>query len=144
MLLLSASIAGLSQIGGIFNSSNLAAWAQAVPLIPIQTGNTTLDQGMPIFYDCIEKAVDESHSEQEPSYFHNEPTKAEVNGCYYDVFVANGDKLESANQIDASNNIDEKPVIKEEDQNSNKNNIELEGLVEKSEQGPESFMVTPW
>ena len=144
MLLLSASIAGLSQIGGIFNSSNLAAWAQAVPLIPIQTGNTTLDQGMPIFYDCIEKAVDESHSEQEPSYFHNEPTKAEVNGCYYDVFVANGDKLESADQIDASNNIDEKPVIKEEDQNSNKNNIELEDLVEKSEQGPESFMVTPW
>jgi hypothetical protein len=144
MLLLSASIAGLSQIGGIFNSSNLAAWAQAVPLIPIQTGNTTLDQGMPIFYDCIEKAVDESYSEQEPSYFHNEPTKAEVNGCYYDVFVANGDKLESANQIDASNNIDEKPVIKEEDQNSNKNNIELEDPVEKSEQGPESFMVTPW
>jgi hypothetical protein len=123
----------------------LAAWAQAVPLIPIQTGNTTLDQGMPIFYDCIEKAVDESYSEQEPSYFHNEPTKAEVNGCYYDVFVANGDKLESANQIDASNNIDEKPVIKEEeDQNSNKNEIELEDLVEKSEQGPESFMVTPW
>lgn len=145
MLLLSASIAGLSQIGGIFNSSNLAAWAQAVPLIPIQTGNTTLDQGMPIFYDCIEKAVDESYSEQEPSYFHNEPTKAEVNGCYYDVFVANRDKLESANQIDASNNIDEKPVIKEEeDQNSNKNEIELEDLVEKSQQGPESFMVTPW
>jgi hypothetical protein len=144
MLLLSASIAGLSQIGGIFNSSNLAVWAQAVPLIPIQTGNTTLDQGMPIFYDCIEKAVDESYSEQEPSYFHNEPTKAEVNGCYYDVFVANGDKLESANQIDASNNIDEKPAIKEEDQNSNKNEIELEDLVEKSQQGPESFMVTPW
>ncbi|HKG31953.1 MAG TPA: hypothetical protein VKA91_11840 [Nitrososphaeraceae archaeon] len=141
---MSASIAGLSQIGGIFNSSNLAAWAQAVPLIPIQTGNTTLDQGMPIFYDCIEKAVDESYSEQEPSYFHNEPTKAEVNGCYYDVFVANGDKLESANQIDASNNIDEKPVIKEEEQNSIKNEIELEDLVEKSQQGPESFMVTPW
>jgi hypothetical protein len=144
MLLLSASIAGLSQIGGIFNGSNLAAWAQAVPLIPIQTGNTTLDQGMPIFYDCIEKAVDESYSEQEPSYFHDEPTKAEVNGCYYDVFVANGDKLESANQIDASNNIDEKPAIKEEDQNSNKNEIELEDLVKKSQQGPESFMVTPW
>jgi hypothetical protein len=144
MLLLSASIAGLSQIGGIFNSSNLAAWAQAVPLIPIQTGNTTLDQGMPIFYDCIEKAVDESYNEQEPSYFHDEPTKAEVNGCYYDVFVANGDKLESANQIDASNNIDEKPAIKEEDQNSNKNEIELEDLVKKSQQGPESFMVTPW
>ena len=144
MLLLSASIAGLSQIGGIFYSSNLAAWAQAVPLIPIQTGNTTLDQGMPIFYDCIEKAVDESYSEQEPNYFHNEPTKAEVNGCYYNVFVANVDKLESANQIDASNNIDEKPVIKEEEQNSIKNEIELEDLVEKSQQGPESFMVTPW
>ena len=144
VLILSASVTGVYQIGGAFNSSNLTAWAQAVPLIPVQTGNGTLDQGIPVFYDCIEEIVDESYSEQEPSYFHNEPTKAEVNGCYYDVFVANGDKLESANQIDASNNIDEKPVIKEEDQNSNKNEIELEDPVEKSQQGPESFMVTPW
>jgi hypothetical protein len=146
VLLLSASIAGLSQIGGIFNSSSsssLAAWAQAVPLIPIQTGNATLDQGIPIFYDCIEEAVDESYSEQEPNYFHDEPTKAEVNGCYYDVFVVNGDKLESANQIDSSDDSEEKPVIKE-DQSSDKNEIELEGTVEKSQQGPESFMVTPW
>ena len=145
VLILSASVTGLYQVGGAFNSSNLTAWAQAVPLIPVQTGNNTLDQGIPVFYDCIEEIVDESYSEQEPSYFHDEPTKAEVNGCYYDVFVANGDKLESANQIDASNNIDEKPVIKEEeDQNSNKNKIELEDLVGKSQQGPESFMVTPW
>ena len=163
VLLLSASIAGLSQIGGIFNSSNnsssLAAWAQAVPLIPIQTGNGTLDQGIPVFYDCIEEIVDESYSEQEPSYFHDEPTKAEVNDCYNDVFVVNGDKLKSANQVDTSDNIDnidnidnseEKLAIIEEveedqDEESTENTeTEFKDPTERLQQGPESFMVTPW
>ncbi|HEX5978935.1 MAG TPA: hypothetical protein VFY68_16750, partial [Nitrososphaeraceae archaeon] len=84
VLILTASVTGLYQIGGALNSSNLTAWAQAVPLIPVQTGNGTLDQGIPVFYDCIEEIVDESYSEQEPSYFHDEPTKAEVNDCYND------------------------------------------------------------
>src|ERR671914_1132923 len=106
VLILSAGVAGLYQIGGAFNSSNLTAWAQAVPLIPVQTGNATLDQGIPVFYDCIEEIVDESYSEQEPSYFHDEPTKAEVNDCYNDVFVVNGDKLKSANQVDTRDNSD--------------------------------------
>ena len=106
VLIVSASVTGLYQIGGAFNSSNLTAWAHAVPLIPVQTGNGTLDQGIPVFYDCIEEIVDESYSEQEPSYFHDEPTKAEVNDCYNDVFVVNGDKLKSANQVDTSDNID--------------------------------------
>ena len=153
MLLLSASIAGLSQIGGIFNSSNLAAWAQAVPLIPVQTGNGTLDQGIPVFYDCIEEIVDESYSEQEPSYFHDEPTKAEVNDCYNDVFVVNGDKLKSANQVDTSDNSDnseEKLAIIEEvkedqdEQSTENTETELKDPTEKLQQGPESFMVTPW
>ena len=157
VLILSASAAGLYQIGGAFNSSNLTAWAQAVPLIPVQTGNGTLDQGIPVFYDCIEEIVDESYSEQEPSYFHDEPTKAEVNDCYNDVFVVNGDKLKSANQVDTSDNIDnidnseeklaiiEEEVEEDQDEQSTENTeTELKDPTEKLQQRPESFMVTPW
>jgi hypothetical protein len=156
VLILSASVTGLYQIGGAFNSSNLTAWAQAVPLIPVQTGNGTLDQGIPVFYDCIEEIVDESYSEQEPSYFHDEPTKAEVNDCYNDVFVVNGDKLKSANQVDSSDNSDnsdnseEKLAIIEEveedqdEQSTENTETELKDPTEKLQQGPESFMVTPW
>ena len=153
VLILSASVTGLYQIGGAFNSSNLTAWAQAVPLIPVQTGNGTLDQGIPVFYDCIEEIVDESYSEQEPSYFHDEPTKAEVNDCYNDVFVVNGDKLKSANQVDTSDNSDnseEKLAIIEEveedqdEQSTENTETELKDPTEKLQQGPENFMVTPW
>jgi hypothetical protein len=153
VLILSAGVAGLYQIGGAFNSSNLTAWAQAVPLIPVQTGNATLDQGIPVFYDCIEEIVDESYSEQEPSYFHDEPTKAEVNDCYNDVFVVNGDKLKSANQVDTSDNSDnseEKLAIIEEveedqdEQSTENTETELKDPTEKLQLGPESFMVTPW
>ena len=157
VLILSASVTGLYQIGGAFNSSNLTAWAQAVPLIPVQTGNGTLDQGIPVFYDCIEEIVDESYSEQEPSYFHDEPTKAEVNDCYNDVFVLNGDKLKSANQVDTSDNIDnidnseeklaiiEEEVEEDQDEQSTENSeTELKDPTKKLQQGPESFMVTPW
>lgn len=152
LLLLSAGIAGLSQIGGIFNSSNLAAWAEAVPLIPIQTGNATLDQGLPVFYDCIEEAVEESFSQQEPNYFHEEPTKSEVNGCYYDVFVVNRTNLESANQVDDSgdssdsNDTDEKTMLvaEEEDHSSKKAILQREIPNEKPQrQDPASFIVTP-
>ena len=146
-LLLSASIAGLFQIGSIFNSSNLAAWAQAVPLIPIQTGNATLDQGLPIFYDCIEEAVDESFSEQEPNYFHEEPTKSEVNGCYYDVFVVNGNNLESANQVDDSDDSDdsdEKTMVMMEEDQSGKTGLQGEDPNERPQhQESARFIVTP-
>jgi hypothetical protein len=153
VLILSASVTGLYQIGGAFNSSNLTAWAQAVPLIPVQTGNNTLDQGIPVFYDCIEEIVDESYSEQEPSYFHDEPTKAEVNDCYNDVFMVNGDNLKSANQVDTTDNSDnseEKLAIIEEvkedqdEQSSENSETELKDSTGKLQQGPESFMVTPW
>lgn len=157
VLILTASVTGLYQIGGAFNSSNLTAWAQAVPLIPVQTGNGTLDQGIPVFYDCIEEIVDESYSEQEPSYFHDEPTKAEVNDCYNDVFVINGDKLKSANQVDTSDNSDnsdnseeklaiiEEEVEEDQDEQSTENTeTEFKDSTGKLQQGPESFMVTPW
>ena len=142
ILLLSVSIAGFSQIGNVFSSNNLAAYAQAVPLVPIQTGNATLDKGIPIFYDCIEEAVDESFSEQEPNYFHEEPTKTEVNSCYTDVFVVNSKGLESTHEVDYGNDKDEKPVT-EEDQNHEETKIQNEDTNEKLEQGPETFIVIP-
>jgi hypothetical protein len=142
ILLLSVSIAGFSQIGNVFSSNNLAAYAQAVPLVPIQTGNATLDKGIPMFYDCIEEAVDESFSEQEPNYFHEEPTKTEVNSCYTDVFVTTSKGLESIKEVDYGNDKDEKAVTKE-DQNHEVTKIQDEDTNEKLEEAPENFIVIP-
>lgn len=128
----------------------MAAWAQAVPLITVQTGNVTLDQGLPIFYNCIEEAVDESYSEQEPNYFHEEPTKTEVNSCYNDVFVVNGGNLKSVSQIEDSNNdIDEKSVMTEDQNDEETRMIQSEDTTEDTieepqQQGPESFIAVPW
>lgn len=58
------------------------AFGEAVPLIPINTGNPDLNKELPLFYDCIEEAVDNSLSSTEPNYFKKEPTRAEVRGCY--------------------------------------------------------------
>lgn len=145
-------IAGFFHLGNVIGSTNMAAWAQAVPLITVQTGNATLDQGLPIFYDCIDEAVDESYSEQEPNYFHEEPTKTEVNSCYNDVFVVNGDNLKSVSQVEDGNDMDEKPVMTEDQsdedtimvQNKDKNEDKNEDTIEGLQQGPESFIVVPW
>src|SRR4030095_3049409 len=85
-VLIIAGIIYLSQVGFF---DNYAAVAQAVPLVPINSGNATLDQGLPVFYQCLEEVVDESFSEQEDSYFQHEPRKSEVIECYYQVFVNN-------------------------------------------------------
>jgi hypothetical protein len=89
---LATTIVCLSQVGPF---DSLEAWAQAVPLIPINSGNATLDQGLPVFYDCLDKVVDESFSEQEDSYFQDEPRKSEVVKCYYEVFVNNNNNDDS-------------------------------------------------
>jgi hypothetical protein len=68
---------------------NSQVFAQEVPLIPIQSGNATLDQGLPVFYDCLDNVVDESFSEQEDNYFKHEPRKSEVVECYHKLFVNN-------------------------------------------------------
>ena len=65
------------------------AFGEAVPLIPINTGNSNLNSELPLFYDCIEEAVDNSLSSTEPNYFKKEPTRAEVRGCYEET-IANG------------------------------------------------------
>ena len=118
---LAASIVCLSQTGFF---DNLTVWAQAVPLIPIQSGNATLDQGLPVFYDCLEEVVDESFSEQEDSYFKEEPRKSEVVGCYYEVFVNNNgnsnneDYTSHTESNDINDNNEESEIVEEEDAGS--------------------------
>ena len=79
-------------ITGAFALSQTAtvstAFGEAVPLIPINTGDPKLNDGLPLFYDCIEEAVDNSLSSTEPNYFKEEPTRAEVRGCYESTIVS--------------------------------------------------------
>ena len=66
------------------------AFSQAVDLLPIITGNETLDRSLPVFYECIEEAVDASvNAPEQASYFEDEPTKNEVRECYRAVFIDN-------------------------------------------------------
>lgn len=65
-------------------------FGEAVPLIPINTGNSNLNSELPLFYDCIEDAVDNSLSSTEPNYFKKEPTRAEVRGCFEDTIGNTG------------------------------------------------------
>jgi hypothetical protein len=62
-------------------------WAYAVELIPLNGTNSTLNQALPIFYDCIDKAVEQSVNVQEDAYFKEEPTKNEVVACYNKVLI---------------------------------------------------------
>ena len=68
-------------------STNLA-FSQAVDLIPINTGNDTLNGILPVFYECIEDAVDASeNAPEQATYFEDEPTKNEVRVCYQEVLI---------------------------------------------------------
>jgi hypothetical protein len=113
-VLLITSISCLTQTG-LFD--NYAVWAQAVPLIPINSGNATLDQGLPVFYECLDEVVDESFSEQEDNYFQHEPRRSEVIECYYQVFVNNEVDSSDSESNDFNEDIEE-PEVKngEEDE----------------------------
>jgi hypothetical protein len=73
---------------GIMIISNLdnPSFSQKVDLIEINSGNSTLDNNLPLFYDCIDEAIDSSKDTQDP-YFENEPTKNEVITCYDQIFL---------------------------------------------------------
>ena len=45
----------------LFDLTNVA-FSQAVDLLPINTGNETLDGSLPVFFECIEEAVDASEN----------------------------------------------------------------------------------
>jgi hypothetical protein len=55
----------------------------AVPLIPIATGNLQLDKQIQQFYSCIKKTGHTGGTKPEPS-------RDEVNGCYFQVFSSSG------------------------------------------------------
>ena len=80
--------------------ANLAL-AIAEPLLPINTGNTNLNDNIPKFFSCIKKAVKQNVNVQD-SYFKHEPTKDEVIRCYHDVIAASSGSS-SGNGIDAEN-----------------------------------------
>ena len=54
----------------------------AVPLIPIATGNGQLDKNIQHFYSCIKKTGHTGGNNPEPS-------RDEVNSCYFQVFTSN-------------------------------------------------------
>ncbi|CAN5843487.1 hypothetical protein BH23THE1_BH23THE1_20050 [soil metagenome] len=62
-------------------------YSQAVDLIEINSGNQTLDSGLPQFYDCIDEKIDSSKGVEEDSYFEKEPNKHEVKSCYNEIFL---------------------------------------------------------
>lgn len=75
------------------NSSTLNdAMGQAVPLIPLTSGNVTLDTGIPKFNECIEDEIEASKNVNDDSYFEKEPTKDEVSKCYEAIFNSGGAK----------------------------------------------------
>ncbi len=78
------------------------ALAIAEPLLPINTGNTNLDNNIPKFFSCIKKAVKQNVDVQD-SYFKHEPTKDEVIKCYHDVIAANSGG--SSGNADAGENL---------------------------------------
>ena len=63
------------------------AYSQAVDLIEINSGNQTLDSGLPQFYDCIDEKIDSSKGAEQDSYFEKEPTKHEVTSCYNEILL---------------------------------------------------------
>ena len=82
------------------------SFGQAVDLIPIQTGNATLDKELPGFYDCIDEKIDESKGVEVDPYFEKEPTKHEVTSCYNEVFTFNSDAQSSTDTSDAQSSTD--------------------------------------
>ena len=59
------------------------AFSQAVPLIPINTGDSVLDKNLHSFYSCVGKAIKSNqHVAGISSYFKHEPTRNEVIDCY--------------------------------------------------------------
>ena len=86
------------------------SYGQAVPLIPIQTGNVTLDKGLPVFYDCIDEKIDSSKGVEADNYFEKEPTKNEVTTCYNEVFFDNSDVQSSNDNSDVQSSNDNSDV----------------------------------
>ena len=79
------------------------AFSQAVPLVDVDTGNTTLNNALPGFYGCIDDSIKTNGRSNLDSYFEKEPTKNEVTACYYKIF----DNTSQGNNDDIGGNDDE-------------------------------------
>jgi len=66
----------------------------AVPLIPIATGDPQLDKQIQQFYNCIKKTGHTGGTKPEPS-------RNEVNGCYFQVF-SGSDRSSSSSSSSSS------------------------------------------
>lgn len=67
------------------------AFSQAVPLIPINTGDSALDKNLHSFYSCVGKAIKSNqHVSGISSYFTHEPTRNEVTDCYNNNILHQG------------------------------------------------------
>ncbi|MDQ3084320.1 MAG: hypothetical protein M3Q77_05835 [Thermoproteota archaeon] len=94
-LLFSPLMITVSSIVGIpLNTDKV--YSQAVDLIEINSGNQTLDSGLPQFYDCIDEKVDSSKGVEEDTYFEKEPTKNEVKSCYNEVLLGSAQSNDGA------------------------------------------------
>jgi hypothetical protein len=69
-------------VSAVKSNSQLGTGTGAVPLIPVQTGDSHLDKQIQQFYSCIKKTGHTGGSKPEPS-------RDEVNGCYFQVFTTN-------------------------------------------------------
>lgn len=85
-LIISTLLITFTSVGGI-QVQFKSAYSQAVDLIEINSGNQSLDSGLPVFYDCIDEKIDESKGVEEDDYFEKEPTKNEVKSCYAEVLL---------------------------------------------------------
>lgn len=94
-LLFSALMITVSSITGIPLQTD-KVFSQAVDLIEINSGNQTLDSGLPQFYDCIDEKIDSSKGVEEDTYFEKEPTKHEVKSCYNEVLLGSAQFNEGA------------------------------------------------
>ena len=82
----------------LYSNISNPVYGKAVPLLKIDTGNKTLDKGLPKFYKCISKSVKNSYDKHEPSYFKTEPMKDEVVQCYHEVFIEKQDVGDEKNK----------------------------------------------
>jgi hypothetical protein len=98
-LLFSALMISVSSIAGTPLHTD-KAYSQAVDLIEINSGNQTLDSGLPLFYECIDEKVDSSKGVEEDSYFEKEPTKHEVKSCYNEVLLGNAQSADANEDIE--------------------------------------------
>jgi hypothetical protein len=111
-------------------------FGQAVDLIPIQTGNATLDKDLPVFYDCVDEKIDESKGVEVDPYFEKEPTKHEVSTCYNEVFILNSDAQSSIDNSDAQSSIDNSDAqssIDNSDAQSSIDNSDAQSSIDNSE-----------